>query len=112
MPTREPSPDRRDVPARDAEPKGSEPYRDLCSNCDHAPPCGGSNRPRRPVFFCEGFEVLGAPSTPDLDLAFAQQPRQMRSVSGRSGLCVNCDLVETCTLPRPEGGVWHCEEYR
>jgi len=28
------------------------------------------------------------------------------------GLCVNCDHRFECRLPRPEGGVWHCEEYR
>jgi hypothetical protein len=28
------------------------------------------------------------------------------------GLCVNCAERRNCTLPRPEGGVWHCEEYR
>ena len=27
------------------------------------------------------------------------------------GLCVNCTKDETCTLPRPEGGVWRCEEF-
>jgi len=28
------------------------------------------------------------------------------------GLCGNCALDETCTRPRPESGVWHCEDYR
>jgi hypothetical protein len=28
------------------------------------------------------------------------------------GLCMNCDNRFECLLPRPEGGVWHCEEYR
>ncbi len=28
------------------------------------------------------------------------------------GLCINCDLRFTCTLPKPETGVWYCEEYR
>jgi hypothetical protein len=28
------------------------------------------------------------------------------------GLCVNCDVRETCTFSRPEGGVWYCEEYQ
>jgi hypothetical protein len=28
------------------------------------------------------------------------------------GLCMNCDNRFECRLPRPEGGVWHCEEYR
>jgi len=27
------------------------------------------------------------------------------------GLCGHCALRETCALPRPEGGVWRCENY-
>lgn len=27
------------------------------------------------------------------------------------GLCKNCKKRKTCTLPKPEGGVWRCEEY-
>jgi glutamate dehydrogenase (NAD(P)+) len=27
------------------------------------------------------------------------------------GLCANCGKDETCTISRPEGGVWRCEEY-
>jgi len=27
------------------------------------------------------------------------------------GLCVNCIHRDTCTLPKPEGGKLHCEEY-
>jgi hypothetical protein len=28
------------------------------------------------------------------------------------GLCLNCDVRNTCTFPKPEGGVWFCEEYQ
>lgn len=28
------------------------------------------------------------------------------------GLCENCDNRASCLLPKAEGGVWHCEEYR
>lgn len=27
------------------------------------------------------------------------------------GLCRNCARLVDCTYPRPEGGVWHCDEY-
>jgi (2Fe-2S) ferredoxin/predicted RNA-binding Zn-ribbon protein involved in translation (DUF1610 family) len=27
------------------------------------------------------------------------------------GLCLNCAKREFCTFPKPEGGVWHCDEY-
>jgi hypothetical protein len=34
------------------------------------------------------------------------------SPSIHRGLCVNCDLRETCAFHKPEGGVWFCEEYQ
>jgi len=27
------------------------------------------------------------------------------------GLCRNCKKQKTCELPKPEGGVWRCEDY-
>jgi len=27
------------------------------------------------------------------------------------GLCVHCIHRQTCRRPRPEGGVWHCEDH-
>jgi hypothetical protein len=47
------------------------------------------------------------------------QPRSERTNSSRpkrsggehKGLCMNCANRETCLYPKPEGGVWHCEEY-
>ena len=28
-----------------------------------------------------------------------------------AGLCATCDNRNTCTFPKPPGGVWHCEEF-
>ena len=28
------------------------------------------------------------------------------------GLCMNCENLDGCNLPKPPGGVWMCEEYR
>ena len=28
------------------------------------------------------------------------------------GLCSHCENREFCTYPKPEGGVWHCDEYK
>ncbi|MBX3393880.1 MAG: hypothetical protein KF841_00790 [Phycisphaerae bacterium] len=38
-----------------------------------------------------------------------EQPTRATSAKG---LCATCELRETCTFPRPESGVWRCEEYR
>ncbi|MEI9476493.1 MAG: hypothetical protein WCO26_07950 [Deltaproteobacteria bacterium] len=33
-------------------------------------------------------------------------------VGKHRGLCTICEDHGVCTYPKPEGGVWHCEEYR
>jgi hypothetical protein len=33
------------------------------------------------------------------------------SSTEQKGLCRNCKKEKTCKLPRPEGGVWRCEDY-
>lgn len=40
------------------------------------------------------------------------QPGQQTPPERMTGLCMNCDNRFTCAFPVPEGGVWHCEEYR
>ncbi len=87
-------------------------YRDLCSDCDRAEACSSRRRPRRPIFFCEEFEVFGATLASESERAVREEPREARSGKTRIGLCVNCDYADACTLPKPEGGIWHCEEYR
>lgn len=87
-------------------------YRDLCSNCDHGDACVGGTRPRRPIFFCEEFEVSGAVAARELNRPVEERPRAMPSTNGYVGLCMNCENARTCVLPKPEGGIWHCEEYR
>lgn len=110
MPSEVPFPDRAGVPAG-GQSSTSEQYRDLCSSCDNAEEHATHGRPRRPILFCEEFEVFTTASVPELERAVEQMPRKTHSVSGRMGLCVNCANAGTCTLPRPEGGIWHCEEY-
>ena len=87
----------------------SRPHRDLCSTCSHAEACGNRSTPQRPIFFCEMFEVFAPPpvATPA-----AREPAARQDAEEYKGLCVNCDNRDTCTLPRPEGGIWHCQEYR
>lgn len=87
-------------------------YRDLCSNCNHAEACGGRSRPRRPIFFCEEFDVFVPVPASQPAQAVPTRPPERQNTSGRTGLCMNCDNAGTCTSPKPEGGVWHCEEYR
>jgi len=111
MPSGVPFPDRAGLPAN-GQSSISEQYRDLCSSCENAGEHATRGRPRRPIFFCEEFEVSTAASIPESGRAVEEMPRDTHRGSGRMGLCVNCENAGTCTLPRPEGGIWHCEEYR
>ena len=63
---------------------------------------------KRPVLQCEEFEPCESP--PAKRAAAHPEPRPAADAELK-GLCVNCDNRHHCKYPKPEGGVWHCEEY-
>ena len=102
------------------------PYRGLCATCEGWATCTYPIPKDRPVLFCEEFEGLCdnltaavGPISPLLRAAQTQttgvrhEPRiKMREKPSRhKGLCRTCENRETCTFPKPAGGVWHCEEF-
>jgi len=107
----DPAPNPPDVARRAApSPSAAGPYRDLCSTCSHAETCGNRSMPERPILFCEMFEVLAPPLA--VTPSAAREPAGRQDAGDYKGLCMNCEDRRTCTLREPEGGVWHCEEYR
>ena len=113
------------IPAVNAAPpaKGSAVMselrnRSLCCTCLHEEACLSVREMTTPVIHCELFEVEQPGDV---------RPRTMRAhtrevietdsdvkeePAGLMGLCINCDCRFDCRLPRPEAGVWHCEEYK
>ncbi len=87
--------------------------RGLCSTCNNAPTClfyrgNGS----RIVWYCETFDdyVPVQESIPKTEKKI--EPKTEDPGQGVfEGLCMNCAHCATCTFIKPEGGVWHCEEY-
>ena len=92
-------------------PPSSLPYRDLCSTCNHAEACGSRSTPERPILFCEWFDVFIPAPTPAPVAAPPERSASGQGAFEHRGLCVNCENREDCTMAKPEGGVWHCEEY-
>lgn len=88
----------------------------LCSICENAPHCTYPRHAEQPVMQCDEYEDLTevrlsrALESPRLRLVAAPTPENAASDSAW-GLCRTCDQRETCTYPRPEGGVWRCEEF-
>jgi len=99
-------------------------YLGLCSTCKNASTCTYPRDPNRPISSCceeEGYEecegsvsiaLLRAGSIfPHPPESTARSPATERDSRAEKGLCSNCAKRETCTFPRPDGGVWRCEEY-
>ena len=94
----------------------SEPeFEGLCMTCEHAPDCTYRKAANRAVQQCEEFEsdlpkqdkrghlsLVGSKEKPDVE------PKEENRFKG---LCINCENRETCVFPKPEEGVWRCEEY-
>jgi len=91
----------------------------LCSCCNSYKTCTYTIDPERPILQCEEFDGIVppflhrvprgkiVPAVPEM----TPDP-SMSDLNSYRGLCSLCEDRTTCTYPKPEGGVWHCEEYR
>lgn len=97
--------------AAGAPPKGP------CRTCNNSPECVYRRQRGYDVIQCELYDGFAVPAERVVDLAHTatgrEKPETVRSFSEEpsEGLCVNCGRAGGCNLPRPAGGVWHCQEY-
>ena len=81
----------------------------ICVNCDHKNDCAYRQNPDKPILFCEQFEIYTEPSK---TMSIKRQKQETETdVNKFKGLCQNCENRSSCMYPKPESGVWHCEEY-
>lgn len=91
-------------------------HHDLCSTCMNVNDCAFLIGSSRPVLNCEEFETEAfVPARtasknllPIVELSVSENGDSVRY----AGLCIDCEDRNDCMFPKPEGGVWHCEEYR
>jgi hypothetical protein len=94
-------------------------YLGLCSYCKSELKCTFIRDPNRPIFECEEFEEftyvsIRAPNQKNISpVNSSKNPSPGEDpLHSYEGLCSNCDERATCVYPKPEGGVWRCDEYR
>lgn len=91
-------------------------HQGLCMNCIHAPVCVYRLNSGPAILECNEFDdrVAQPPesSGESMTRLQVQSSIEVKDAAKFMGLCVNCASRETCTFNKPEGGVWHCEEYR
>lgn len=88
------------------------PAQGLCTQCRHADDCTfGPRLAGHAVRSCDEFE--GDVVRPGMREVAPLTPHDAANGKGRPrlGLCANCDAWDQCTFPKPEGGVWSCDEY-
>lgn len=88
----------------------------LCSSCIDASTCVNRYLRGYDVLFCDMFRDSG--KTVIEEKSAEAEPVTLRvEKSGKKkpaepkGLCEICIHRESCALPRPKSGVWHCEEF-
>ena len=83
----------------------------ICLTCLHFTKC--ALRPAEcstnGIQFCEEYQtVCLAPVVVSND-----KPKKVKQVpSDILGLCSDCNHYSYCSFPKPESGVWHCEDYQ
>ncbi len=91
-----------------------EEYKGLCSSCRSTSTCTFPKTSAQPILQCEEFDGSSA-SPPDALLKSSLSSpasRPAEDLTMLMGLCRGCERAMTCTYPKTEGGVWHCEEFQ
>jgi hypothetical protein len=83
----------------------AKPTIGLCVTCNKVDDCAYLQMNNAPRFYCEGFDDY----VPMKKENYRVSPLEIAPVV--KGLCVTCEVRETCAFPKPAEGVWHCEEY-
>jgi len=95
---------------------GNTEYPTLCSSCKHASTCTFPRDPQRPSFYCEEFEIEMTPHTQtagdDKGRPMIPDIAEVKGTTQFVGLCCDCENRQNCVFPKPEGGIWHCQEYQ
>lgn len=88
----------------------------LCGSCTRAEDCTFIRRAEQAVLDCDEFAPVEPRRTaPHLVLAppaFAGLAEHDEEEAAAIGLCRSCAHRADCVYPRPQGGVWHCDDYR
>jgi len=88
-------------------------YGGLCMTCVHSSTCAFPRRKDQPVLSCEEFDDReDVPAEPvGADDVLGGEAEGREESPEYLGLCATCENRETCTFPKPEGGIWQCEEF-
>lgn len=87
--------------------KTEHPFNDLCTTCLYAEDCKAAKNRKSAIYYCEEFET---PSLTGIQFGPGRTPTVDRPPI-EPGICVNCENHATCTIEKPESGIWHCDEY-
>lgn len=91
----------------------------LCMTCNNAPDCVYRSQRGFDALCCEMYDCYPLPNVSSAEYEKTEpiitSVKPLSKLSNQhlcKGLCLNCDNFEDCLLPKPDEGVWHCEEYR
>ncbi|MFC2139536.1 hypothetical protein ACFLR4_02635 [Bacteroidota bacterium] len=92
-------------------------YNDLCLSCNYTSLCTKRKNLKRPIWFCEEYDDFMPPQTNKTSIskqtiANSSFSNPKENPHKYAGICSNCEIRDTCQYPKPENGIWHCEEYR
>ena len=92
--------------------------RGLCSACKHEQGCIYPRSSEQIVLECGQFEFAPPIQRPQASASQAELEKLWKKSSPPEaetkfqGLCASCADRDVCIYPKPDGGVWRCEEYR
>lgn len=84
----------------------------ICLTCAHFTRCvlRSADCSTEGIQYCEEYQTVCLAPV----VLTNEKPKKMlrQAPSGILGLCSDCNHYPYCSFPKPEAGVWHCEDYQ
>ena len=98
----------------------------ICTTCNNILSCFFRKRHDQPVWYCEQFDNsdftvenridYSNSRSKDFEGSFNVLEKSFSELEEESnhfeGLCSNCENRKSCSLQKPDCGVWYCGEYQ
>jgi hypothetical protein len=72
---------------------------EICKTCIHLSNCSRQYKYNQPIVYCDRYEGNRS--------SFYKE----KYINELKGLCQTCENRFICILHKPQGGVWHCDNY-
>lgn len=83
----------------------------ICPTCGSFPECTYIVNADKPLFECDYFDRGASAQPVNIKIVTTRKKDGNNGSNGIAGICTDCQKHTACDFPKPELGIWECNNY-